>query len=429
MKPSKYNYVFYDKGYGYWFNSLNISFFRISANLSKKIETILNNGDINIEDLPFIWDKLHDNGFIVDDNVNEVDIVRKRNKEAIERPNYSLTILPTLNCNFKCWYCIQDHLPSIMSDETKCKIKKHLEYMIQVKKIKSLTLDWFGGEPFMFYHQVIKPISLYAKELCSIHNIPFYLSTTTNGYFINKEVGKEIVEMGFRSFQITLDGNKEYHDKVKFQNGCESTFDHVLRNIDGLISNSKDVFVSLRINYANKNLTEKIVEQVNKFIQPEHRSNITISPHKVWQEEPDPDFKQSINRILDRFNEAGYKVQRWNPAVGYVPCYASREYFTTINYNGHLLKCTACDDLYLDSPRGEINDDGSLHWNDNFDIKYKEASYENERCLNCKSLPLCMGRCPRDHFNGYDNCKYDNQDETLEDSIFEYLKQEYHDNE
>lgn len=36
--------------------------------------------------------------------------------------------------------------------------------MLEVEKIESLHLDWFGGEPFMYFSQVISPLSNYAKN-------------------------------------------------------------------------------------------------------------------------------------------------------------------------------------------------------------------------------------------------------------------------
>lgn len=425
MKVSSYNYVFYDSNCGYWFNGLNNTHFKLTLQLSKKIEQLMTDPQLLSKMLPDLSAKLESNGFLIEDDINEIDIIRTKYNESVNSPYYSITVLPTLNCNFKCWYCIQNHIPSIMAEETMQKIKKHIVYMIEVQKIKSLHLDWFGGEPFMFYSKVVKPLSLFAKSFCKEKNVDFSLGTTTNGYYINKKVGQELTELGFSTFQITLDGNKEFHDKVKFQNGCVSAFDTVLKNIDNLIDSNSNVNIALRINYSNNNVTDSIVNQINTHINPKHRANIIVCPHKVWQETPNPDFKKSINSILDLFDKAGYRTQRWNPSTGFVPCYASRKYFTTINYNGDILKCTACDDLYAKTPRGAILNDGSLKWNDDFDKKYQEASFENERCLNCKSLPLCMGLCPRDHYNGRSHCKYDGEDETLESSIFERLKQVY----
>ena len=224
--------------------------------------------------------------------------------------------------------------------------------MIDKEKIESLHLEWFGGEPFLYFKDVVTPISEYAIQKCSEANISFINSSTTNGYFLSEDVIKKCGELKFRHFQITLDGNKQSHDKVKFQNGCESTFSHVLNNINRLITLNRDVIMFLRINYTHRNVSEEIVTEINQYIEEKNRSNIMITPRKVWQEEIDPDFHDSLTRILDRFKSAGYGVEYWNPIVDFIPCYTNKKYYNAINYNGHIVKCTACDDLYDPSPKG-----------------------------------------------------------------------------
>ena len=63
--------------------------------------------DSTIHDIPESFrNKLFDNGFVIDDDCNEIDIIRNRNEKAIHSKDYMLVVLPTLNCNFKCWYCM-----------------------------------------------------------------------------------------------------------------------------------------------------------------------------------------------------------------------------------------------------------------------------------------------------------------------------------
>lgn len=427
MKQSYYNFVFYDDKYSYWFNSLTRSYFRLSNGLGAKIETLL--GDIpQLKELsPTMFDKLSSGGFIVDDEVDELSIIRENNETAIHSKDYFLIILPTLNCNFKCWYCIQDHIVSAMTSETQESIKRHIDYMIDVKGITSLHIEWFGGEPFMYFKQVIEPLSRYAIDKCEEKGIPFTNSATTNGYFINAEISQRLNDLNFKHFQITIDGEKEFHDKVKYQTGCTSTFERVLTNINNILETTKDIRIFLRINYTHQTLTHNIIEQVNQIITPSNRSKIVITPKKVWQENVDKNFNNTIIEILDRFSASGYRVQRWNPPYRSTPCYASKEYYNAINFNGYVVKCTACNDLYEKEAKGQLMPDGTIKWNNNFDFQYQCKSFENERCLKCNRLPVCMGLCPRDHILGHNHCKNDVIDTTFEMSIVDFIKHEYED--
>lgn len=396
----------------------------MTAGLGEKVQSCLDSGEL--ENLPdTVVSKLKDGGFIVDNDTDELEIVRQRNRKAIDNKNYFLIILPTLNCNYHCWYCIQDHVESKMSPETLGRILRHIDHMVDNEKIESLHIEWFGGEPFMYFDDIISPISEYARKKCSDAGIPFMNTSTTNGYYLSPDVTERCRDHDFRHFQITLDGNREFHDRVKFQKGCESTFDHVLENINRLLSVSEGTTVSLRINYTHKNLNGRIVDEVNTHIGPDNRHRICIVPRKVWQEEKDNSFNVILSGILDRFRESGYMVEYWSPVSDNIPCYANKKYYTTVNFNGKVVKCTACNDLYDKEPKGVLEDDGTISWADGFDTKYSEPTFENERCLGCNKLPICMGLCPREHVNGAAYCKDDVLDTRFEDSIVGVIDRDY----
>lgn len=108
-----------------------------------------------------------------------------------------------------------------------------------------------------------------------------------------------------------------------------------------------------------------------------------------------------------------------------VPCYVNRKYYNAINYYGHVVKCTACDDLYSTEPKGLLMPDGIIKWADGYDKLCTMPTFENQRCLECNKLPVCMGPCPRDYQLGYKRCKYDVFDDDLETTLLDLLKNVY----
>lgn len=424
MKISKYNYIVYDESYSYWLNGITRNFFRLSRGLGKKMESLMSDVCLLRQTSSMFYDKLCQSGFLIEDGVNELDLIKQKAQEAISSKDYFLIIIPTLNCNFHCWYCIQDHIPSVMSSQTLQNVKKHIDYMVEKKGITSLHIGWFGGEPFMYLKQVIIPISSYAIDKCKQAGIPFINSATTNGYFLGEKNLDILKKLHFTQFQITLDGDKRFHDKVKYQGGCASTFDHVLQNINRILKNESNVVIYLRINYTHTTLSEEIVKQVNSFIQEDCRKNIVVILKKVWQENVDKRFEKTLISIEKLFLKSGYNVSQFSLS-SFIPCYASKESYNSINFNGNVVKCTACNDLYDDIPKGILNDDGTISWSDNFDAKYQTLTYENSRCLHCKYLPICMGPCPRDYIAGMSECKYKSEDVEIEHSLLGYLKQQY----
>ena len=96
------------------------------------------------------YDALLSKKFIVDKFVNEIELVREWNKKLIEDDNfYHITINPTMNCNFKCWYCYETHIKdSKLSDKTIQAICNHINIVFNTyPNLKDFKLSWFGGEP------------------------------------------------------------------------------------------------------------------------------------------------------------------------------------------------------------------------------------------------------------------------------------------
>lgn len=427
MKSSQYNIEICDteRGTVYWYNTLTNSHFRISAELNDRFKQLLDSPDDIQRLVPGLYEQFVRGGFYVGNDINELDLVRKKSLNARQAKNYFLIILPTLNCNFKCWYCIQDHVVSVMGDETMERIKRHIVHMIQDEGISSLHISWFGGEPFMFYRKVIKPLSLFAMSECDKAGIPFKNSATTNGYFIDEEVSGELSNLRFMDFQITLDGCQAYHDKVKFMDKCPSAFLRVLSNINRFLGDNPEIRLYLRINYTHETLTPDIVREVADMISSEYRHRVIITVRKVWQEDVKKSFAKILDNILDQFEKEGFLVERWNVNAAYTSCYVNKKYYNAINFNGNVVKCTACNDLYERDAKGILGEDGSIVWNDDFDTKCSQATFEVEECLKCKFLPVCMGPCPRNYLSGRTQCKYDYGDTSISHDILMSLRDAY----
>lgn len=425
MKQSIYNHYIEKGDFAYWYNPLYNQYFRLPRTIGNRLYTyLLKNNDLSAISTD-LNQKFIDYNFIIDDNIDEVNIVRKNYNAAINRKNAFLVILPTLNCNYNCWYCIQEHVVSMMSKDTMDAVLRHIDYMIQVEKIESLQIDWFGGEPFMFFNNIIEPLSMAIIEKCEKAKIPFFNSATTNGYFLTKEITQKLVDLKFKSFQITIDGTKVHHDKVKFMKGLHSSFDRALNNINQMLSDYPSLNLVLRINYTHSNISSDIVNEVCDRLSTDIRSRITIMPKKVWQEDNDTNFENIIEPILSQFAQKGFHIDFWSPITNFLPCYVSSLYYKAINFNGHALKCTACDDLHRKHARGIIAKDGKIIWESGFVEKSSEPAFENPRCLRCKKLPVCLGGCSKHHSLQPDVCSYENNEVSYDMSITSYIDEKY----
>jgi uncharacterized protein len=284
-----------------------------------------------------------------------------------------------------------------MGNATIDKVKRHIEFMIKEEKITQLSIEWFGGEPFMYFDEVVKEISEFAIEQCDTAKIPFFNSSTTNGFYLKDDIISQLEKLRFYHFQITIDGKRNLHNKVKYMTGIESAFDVTVGNINTILLKNKNIDFTLRINYSLKNLEEEIVDDVNSLIELKNRSRVNMLYRKIWQVKPSKEMNVALKKIMNGFKESGYNLNKVDIHNNYMSCYSDKKYYNSISYDGKVLKCTANDDLQGKESPGILMEDGQIKWKDGFLNDFYKLRYDNAECLECKHLPLCMGRCGRDY--------------------------------
>ena len=402
-KQSKYNYVIPQDERFVYFNGISTRSFSTSAEEHDKLKSLF--GDpISFEmSHPTVFKKFTEWGFFVKQDVDEVDILRYRHKmKVIDSRDYHLVINPTLECNFSCWYCYQEHPKGYMSEKTKQMVMSHIKYMIEKKHITQLDLGWFGGEPLLYFDEVVYPISSYAKLLCGKHNIPYRAQITTNGSKIDLAMIKKMKEIRLTSFQITIDGDPKRHNLIRNEKGKPS-FDTIMNNIYNLCENIEDVRITLRLNYDNKTLESEDVKKVFEAIPKKYRKSIFPSFHRVWQtvKNQNADAGSIIeNRkqlsLYEYCKDLGFMAT--SPANAFAigrhyKCYADRGYHTEINYDGKVYSCTARN-YSEESEIGSLLENGEIIYNTEMRVKkLSKAPFENEMCLQCRYLPICLGPC------------------------------------
>lgn len=397
MKKSNYNFFLERENRVYCFNALTSKFFSIEKSQKKVLDKILDHADLYLDNYPSFKKMLLEGRFLLDDEENEVALICQENACIVDRKDYELIILPTLSCNFSCWYCVQHHKPEYMSEATIQAVCNHLKYMIQIEKITSLSIEWFGGEPLLFFDKVIFPILSYAQRICLEAAIPYTSGITTNGYLINEAKLKKMKEVNLRSFQITLDGVREFHDKTRIAPNC-SSFDKILNNVTMICQVLDNAQITLRVNYDEKNFQPHLlVKEISERIDGQYFPNIEILLRKVWQTPYSKEGYENIRSFVKMAKDKGIKIaQHTFINASRLRCYACKKYFNSIAPNGGIYKCTARTD-YSSVPWGKLKEDGTIQWLvENFeDHFYGRKNYENDQCLKCKYLPLCMGPCPK----------------------------------
>ncbi len=147
-----------------------------------------------------------------------------------------ITVLTTLQCNFACDYCFQgDHgdynkFADKMTLETAVRTAVWVEREMDRVSPEHVTLMFFGGEPLLNL-----PVMYYLSErlqrAARARAVEFGISIITNGMLLTPEVVDRMLPLGLQSVKITLDGDRDTHNRMRPLRGGQGTFDRIIENV------------------------------------------------------------------------------------------------------------------------------------------------------------------------------------------------------
>ena len=70
------------------------------------------------------------------------------------------------------------------------------------------------------------------------------------------------------TFQITIDGNKTNHNKIRKCDELLNSFDLICNNIKLLIDWIPQCDITLRFNYTSQNLSTEVIDDINRLFSP-----------------------------------------------------------------------------------------------------------------------------------------------------------------
>ena len=386
--------------------------------LPEVLELILNsqsNFDTLSQTHPDLYKTLIKKGMLIDDNTDESkNVIETWKKTDINEEKFHITINPTLDCNLKCWYCYEKHSAlSVMSAKTKDSIKKFINNKVKDNKIKFLRIDFFGGEPLMYFYETVLPILDYAKQRCIDLNKKLAIGFTTNAVLITEDIISELKKYKIHYppfFQITLDGNRSFHNSTRYMKDGSPTYDIIINNIKKCAEAGFKVLI--RFNYTNENAISTI-DVIDEFqnCDSEIMKNITFSFHQVWQNRHCLKTEKSVTEIKNIYRKKSLNVSH-SPTIEKFRCYADKTNHVVINYNGDLYKCTARD-FTKENREGVLNEDGILEWNDKYRKRMEIVNGNNTICRKCSIFPICAGQCSQKRLEyNFNECimKYSKED-------------------
>lgn len=393
MKLSRWNtYISLDERTGLIYNSYTDSYIAIRDSL-RDFE-IVRKGTIELLSDSF-KEKLIGIGALVDSDCDEIralsDLISKIDEDS---SFFQIIINPTLDCNFNCWYCYENHIKdSYMTSDMVNAIETYIKKLF-LSNIEWFGLSFFGGEPFIEFERIIKPLIIFTDGICCDKCVDLHLQFTTNGYLLDENI-IEFLSKYDSSFQITLDGGKNEHDKTRFTSKGGESFYSILNNVKmlSLFGNK----VTLRINFTKKTLdsTCEIINIIKEW-PSECKNNIVIDYQQVWQDKADGVYEEIRNKLTyfrSCLNRIGYRTAN-NRIFNYVTdsCYADKKNEVLINYNGDIFACTARD-FKKENRLGFLSLNGEIIWDKDKLEHRRSCKFSKKICHECSIAPICGGGC------------------------------------
>lgn len=393
MKASKYNIYIEEAKCVVCYNTISDAFLLVSKS---DFELLLKNDFYSLEKKSnSVYAAMEKNGFVIADEVDEFENLKKEYIEEIfNSSSYELTILPTLDCNLRCWYCYEKHkIGSHFQTNVPDGIVEHIKLQIQEKEyLRRISVTMFGGEPLLYFKEELYPLLLNLKTVVEEAGKEISFFFITNAVCITDELIPLFDNLN-SSFQISIDGSKERHDKVKFiPKTHEGTFDKVMHTIHSLTNCIDNTYINLRINYDDKTLP-RLIDLIPK-LQDIDRRKIGIHLERVWQTSNVENYNNKLlQQTIIEFINAGFRVSYMNLHRRTLSCRSSSYNQIIVSYDGSVYKCTGRDFTESFSD-GHLNADGTVAWKqEQLDKRMKICTYDNKYCRVCKFLPQCWGPC------------------------------------
>ena len=386
-KLSKYNVIAHKDGHRLIFNSL------------KNTYTILGDDyDLeNSDDVRF----LEKQGIVVPEGMDEEKEAFIKYISTCDERCLGITIMPTMACNFRCTYCYENHEGVSMSDEV---VESVIAFVKKrIKEVDRVSVSWFGGEPTLTV-DVVEKISQEIIKLCQFYRKPYSSNMTTNGYYLNAELVKRFLKCRILSYQITLDGNREEHDKIRFLVNHEGTYDVILNNLIDIRDHVAfpNIGIMLRINVTKETFEEfdKTIDELEGLFRDDLRFSFLFRRVGDWGGDT---VKTISDNLIDREDALTKRLLEYHGSLrlnsqftefgpGYGVCYAGKTNHFVITPTGQVLKCT----VRLDEPNnqvGTIRADGSLLATRNLNTwRYVGGinNYIPDKCKECAMWANCF---------------------------------------
>jgi len=348
---------------------------------------------------------LKESGIIVEDENEEQakldDFFRQLKYESDTLP-FEVTILTTYGCNFKCVYCFEESVKQNLSlnDKTSDLIIKWLIDKAEQRNYKRIFLVYYGGEPLL-NTQPIYHISRKLKDWAEKKKVEFGFGIITNGSLITPGLIADFLALGLKDIRISIDGDREAHNKKRpFLDGHPS-FDLIINNIKSIIDK---VNIAIAGNFDAENFPTipKFLDYLEKEGLLHKLKSINfqpLAPRLGPKTNPGAvelaeclsffDKKGMFEEVLSIKKELSRRGIKIPTGLAINACsLIMQDGGVTIDPKGEIYKCNAL----LGYPEFSVGNVRSLKFNQRYQ-EFLDSDAWTKCPKDCPYVPMCQGGC------------------------------------
>lgn len=374
------------------YNMLTQSYFVIDAAYSANWAEVVDK-DLLLSGKFLVDEKLDEKKYLLD-RFNEIN----NSKRVLD-----IVLTITTQCEMRCVYCYEEGIVAqTMSGDVLDKVLRWIKQYIENQKMDSIHILLFGGEPLYDIESLKNVVNKLTRTIA----VPVTFSLASNGFNMQKEYIKWLIERGLVSVQIPLDGPQQIHDlrrPLKYNDGVKKNFEIILDNIRDIVDLPIEICIKINIDKHNyeyiKELLEILLESDlrEKFVLKFEAIALTPSSHEDQShfcnvsafESRSPEMSIAYHHCMELARDMGFVV---SPTIGNItPCMYSAKHKYVVDCEGALYKCISA----VGMPTFQV---GMVE-----SFEFSSATYQcaierveiAKKCLEmgCPYVPKCGGGC------------------------------------
>ncbi len=335
------------------------------------------------------------------------------------------------SCNLDCDYCFYLHKTELLEQPafapmSDLVLEQHIRQYIEGQTGDHVVFSWQGGEPTLmgldFFEKVIKLQAKYKKPHQDIEN-----DLQTNGTLLDEKWMDFLKRNNFH-VGLSIDGPKEFHDKLRVDKKGRPTFDKVMNAAEKLkeyqipfaalavvnrynMDNARQVYRFLADEVGTYRVQFTPAVEPDYFMQksPEVIDTANIDPVSLvtpWSVTPQG-YGKFLIEVWDEWLNNDYgriHVNLFETAVAQFLGMPAQMCITSpfcgkalaVEHNGDVYSCDHL--VYPDYKIGNIlqTHEGDLAFSPR-QVQFGLDKMEKlpKQCMECKHKNLCWGECPK----------------------------------